>query len=181
MKEPNRHGLNRTQVEVACGILAAAFIGASVAWLLWTHLGISPRPFTLAERLAFAVRWTMVPAVALIAGIVMVANERFFSGALDPLSAEEPRSLRIWRRYVSNTVEQGFLFAVSAAAFGAVAPQYWLKAIPITAALFALGRVLFIAGYLVRPSLRATGFVLTLGPVAVLGGWSVWLHWFASA
>jgi hypothetical protein len=181
MNEPIRHGLNRTQVEVACGVFAAAVIGAGLAWLLWTHLGISPRPFSLAERLAFAARWALVPAVAVIAGVLMVANERFFAGGLDPLDADEPRSLRIWRRYVSNTVEQGFLFAISAASFAAVAPQYWLKAIPIAAALFALGRVLFVGGYLIRSSLRATGFVLTVGAVAALGGWSAWLHWFASA
>ncbi|MBI1181396.1 MAG: hypothetical protein GC201_12645 [Alphaproteobacteria bacterium] len=169
--------MNRPQIQVAAGVGAGLVLGAGVGWVLWRHLGISPRPFDLAQRLAFALTWSLLPALCLVAGILMVANQRFFAGAGDPLTADD-RMAEIWRRYVANTAEQALLFLIGAGAFSVVAPQAELKAVPIAAALFVLGRMLFAGGYLIRPSLRAAGFTLTFAPVALLCLLAALIAWF---
>lgn len=172
---PNLH---RSQLEVLAGMAIGIGLGAGIGFLLWRHLGVSARPAEIHERLAFAAKWSLVPAICLLVGIAMVANHRFFSRAIDPLDTTPDRTLAIWRHYLTNTQEQTVLFVIGAGAFAAVTPLYWLKAIPIIAALFALGRLLFIIGYLIRPTWRAAGFALTFYPIVGLYAVATWLYWF---
>ncbi len=99
-----------------------------------------------------------------MASVLLVSNQRFFTSGIDPIAGADDRTLRVLRRILGNTLEQAFLFVIAVTAFAAVAPQEWLKAVPVAALLFVLGRVLFAVGYLIRPPLHVTGFTLTIFP-----------------
>jgi hypothetical protein len=174
----NEASLRRSQVEVAVGAAVGLALGAGIGLLLWRHIGVSARPAELSERLAFAAKWCLIPGIFTLIGVAMVGNHRFFTDAIDPIDGGTDRTLAIWRQYLSNTLEQAVLFAIAALAFSCVAPLYWLKAIPILALLFAMGRVLFAAGYFIRPTLRAAGFALTCYPIIGIYGLTIWLFWF---
>jgi hypothetical protein len=170
--------LKRSQLEVMGGVAAAMVIAAGLGFLLWRNISVSARPAELSERLAFAAQWCVIPATCVLVCIAMMGNHRFFSRAIDPIDGGSDRTLAIWKQVLSNTLEQAFLFAVVAPAFAVIAPQSWLKAIPILAALFVLSRVLFAIGYFIRPTLRAAGFALTCYPTVFLYGLTIWLYWF---
>jgi hypothetical protein len=171
-------GTGRGRIEAVAGIAAGVALAAAIGWFLWRSVGVSARPADFPERLAFAAKWNLVPALCVLVGVAMVANYRFFTGAVDPLAGPGGRTLAVWRHYLGNSLEQAVLAIVGLTAFACVAPHYWLKAIPIVAALFALGRVLFVAGYLIRPTLRAAGFTMTFYPIVALYGVTLWLYWF---
>jgi hypothetical protein len=68
----------RKQIFVAISVTAA--VGTLVT--LWLHLADLHLPLPDGDdqvsRLAFAARWLLLPALALFAGIAVVANQRFF-------------------------------------------------------------------------------------------------------
>lgn len=169
--------LRRAQFEVAAGMATATVACAVIAWGLWDLFEITERRVDLAERLGYAAKWSLVPGGCLLIGVLMVANYRFFSPSIDPLAGAEDRMTEIWQRYTRNTLEQTVLFTLGAFAYATVTFQYWLKALPIIALLFVIGRGLFIAGYLIRPTLRATGFAMTFYPIIALyaaAGFMLW-------
>lgn len=169
--------LTRSQIEVGLGMATATIACAAIAWGLWDVFEITERRIDLAERLGYAAKWSLIPGGCLLVGVLMVANYRFFSPAIDPTKGAEDRVTEIWRLYTRNTLEQTALFTLGAFAYASVTFQYWLKALPIIAILFALGRALFIAGYLIRPTLRATGFAMTFYPIIVLYGMAGYMLW----
>jgi hypothetical protein len=168
----------RSQMEAMAGVIAGTVIAVGLGDLVWRHLGVSPRPVELAERLAFAAQWCLIPGLCVLASVLLVSNQRFFTSGIDPIAGADDRTLRVLRWILGNTLEQAFLFVIAVTAFAAVAPQEWLKAVPVAALLFVLGRVLFAVGYLIRPPLHVTGFTLTIFPTVVLYGVAAWLYWF---
>ena len=117
-------------------------------------------------RIAWALKWTLLPVLTLMVSIMRVANHRFSSPEdIDGsgLTDGTPQ-VRVLRAILQNTLEQAVL-AVAAYAIWAVAmPHSWLRAIPIAAALFVTGRVMFTRGYAQGAPGRATGFGLTAYP-----------------
>ncbi len=169
----------RDQLVVAAGMILGAVLSLLIAWLLWHRIGITPRQIGLDERLAYAAKWALVPGVCLLIGIMMIANLRFFTRGIDPLSGFEDKTFAIWQRYIRNTLEQSVLFVIGITAYSAITYQYWLKLIPIVAVLFVIGRALFVIGYLIKPTYRAAGFAMTFYPIIGLYGLTIYLYWFA--
>lgn len=159
-------------------VLSGMLLAVAVLALLW-HYGagrlafLSPQEDNTASRLALAARWLLIPGLALLAGIGMVANRRFFvADAIDGTRVPVSRSLEINLRYNQNTLEQTVLAAIAWTGLALALPHDKLSLIPALAILFGVARVLFWLGYLVSPAARAFGFALTFYPtVAVL----VWL------
>ncbi len=117
-------------------------------------------------RLAWALKWSLLPILTLMISVMRVANHRFSSpedidGA--GLTNATPQ-VRVLRAILQNTLEQAVL-AVAAYVIWAVAMPYgWLRAIPVACVLFVAGRVLFARGYAQGAPGRATGFGLTAYP-----------------
>ncbi len=176
--EHEHESLVKAQIEVLMGMIVGTILAGLIAYFLWDVFEITTRRVELPERLGYAAKWSLLPGGCLLIGIMMIANFRFFTASIDPLSGQDDRVLRIWRRYTQNTLEQAVLFALGAAAYATVTYQYWLKAIPIIAVLFALGRGLFVIGYLIRPTLRAAGFAMTFYPIVGLYALSAYMLWF---
>lgn len=160
------------------GMTLGTILAAVIAYFMWDLFEITGRRVELAERLGYAAKWSLLPGGCLLIGVMMIANYRFFTPSIDPLAGNDDRILRIWERYTQNTLEQTVMFTLAAAAYATVTFQYWLKAIPIIAVLFVLGRGLFVLGYFIRPTLRATGFAMTFYPIIGLYTVSAYMLWF---
>lgn len=165
----------RKQIFVASGMTAAVV----TLMFLWLHLAdlhlALPDDDDQVSRLAFAARWLLLPALALFAGIAVVANQRFFvADAIDGARASQSRLLEITLRYNQNTLEQTVLAAIAWAGLALALPHEKLTLIPAMAIVFIAGRALFWIGYLIAPVARALGLGLSAYPTfAAL----IWLAW----
>ena len=127
----------------------------------------------IAERLAVAARWLLVPGLCLLAGLGVTANQRFLrTDAIDGQTDFKPGFMDINLRYNKNTLEQTVLAAIAWTGLALALRPADLNLVPALAALFALGRATFWIGYLYAPWARAFGLGLTFYPtIAAL----IWL------
>jgi hypothetical protein len=161
----------RKQILIALGMSAAMAVCLIVAARTLGHGDAAP--VETAERLALAARWLLVPALCLLAGVGLTANQRFLrADAIDGGPAAGPGLLEVNLRYNQNTLEQTVLAAIAWTGLALALPARDLGLIPALAGLFAAGRAAFFAGYLYAPWARAFGLGLTFYPtIAAL----VWL------
>jgi len=129
-----------------------------------------------AARLAWGLQWAVLPILTLMISVMRVANHRFSTPEdIDGsgLTIGTSRIL-VLRAILQNTLEQSLLAVAAYSIWAAVMPHSWLRAIPVAAALFVVGRILFASGYERGAAGRATGFGLTayptFGMLALLAG-----------
>lgn len=124
------------------------------------------------SRLAFTARWLLLPALALFAGIAVVANQRFFvADAIDGARNSQSRLIEITLRYNQNTLEQTVLAAIAWAGLALALPRERLSLLPVMAIVFVVGRALFWIGYLIAPVVRALGMGLSAYPTFAALTW----------
>lgn len=160
----------RKQILIALGMLAAAAVCLFVTARALGGGAAGPLP--VADRLALAWRWLLVPGLCLLAGIGLTANQRFVRpDAVDGGPAAGPGFLDINLRYNQNTLEQTVLAAVAWTGLALALPVGDLGLIPALAGLFAAGRAAFFLGYLYAPWARAFGLGLTFYPTVASFIW----------
>ena len=168
----------RKQLLVAVGILLAVtvlvlFASGSIV-LPSAQLAVDDS----TARLAFAAKWLLVPGLCLLAGIGMVANQRFFSSdGIDGTRMPASPGLEINLRYNQNTLEQVLLAVIAWPLLALWLPAPQLGLIPVLAALFGAGRIAFWVGYLIAPWARAFGFALTFYPTVAVYVWLALRVW----
>lgn len=110
----------------------------------------------IAAVVTLLVLWLLLRALALFAGIAVVANQRFFvTDAIDGARTSKSRLIEITLRYNQNALEQTMLAAVAWAGLALALPHERLSLIPAMAIAFIVGRALFWIGYLTVPVARA--------------------------
>ena len=160
-------------VVMALGLAAALIVLAVGAHARDWFAGLVPSADDLATRLAFALRWLLAPGLMLLAGIQVAASRGFHSDAIDGTRAPKSHYLEITLRYNQNTLEQTVLAAIAWLGLAVMMSHAALAFIPAMAGLFVAGRVTFWVGYLVYPTARAFGMVLTGLPTIGAYGWLV--------
>lgn len=155
------HTLPGKQRAVRLGILTGLLAAGVIALVAYALLPPVPEPTSLAHRLAFALRCTLLASWTLVAGILVVATKRFTSEAIDPIDGAESRALKVHRRYVQNTLEQLTLFGISSTVLATLLDGGELKVLVVATLVFVLGRLAFWMGYLKDPLLRIPGFNAT--------------------
>jgi hypothetical protein len=149
------------------------------AWLLWRSLALQmpapPDGASTAGRLGLALAWLLPGAALLWAMLVVQMAGRFILGRFDPLSGVEPRFLAVNQRVITNTVEQGAVFAPALLALAAGAPGGLMPQVLALPAVFVVARCAFWAGYLVAPIGRALGMAATLAVTTGALGGAVWV------
>src|SRR5262249_35845456 len=103
---------------------------------------------SVGDRIAFALRCAVFPALTLLAGIRAVGRERYYSEAIDPLAGAERGPIVVHRRYVDNTVEQLVLHVIAMVGLAIDGASVGLRLIPAMTACFVVGRIVFWIGYL---------------------------------
>jgi hypothetical protein len=129
---------------------------------------------TPAARLAFVAHWLVLPAVTLLAGVILAARRGFHADAIEGTRTPASHGLEINLRYNQNTLEQVVLAVIAWTALALVLPHASLVLIPALATLFLVGRASFWIGYLLHPMGRAFGMVLTVLPTLGALGWLLW-------
>jgi len=123
-----------------------------------------PHADDTATRIGFVLHWLLLPGLALLLGIALVANQRFFVPDAIDGGPSQSRMIAILLRYNTNTLEQTLLAAIAWFGLALALPIPQLKLIPAMAISFAIGRVLLLIGYLIAPVARALGLGLTAYP-----------------
>jgi len=166
----------RKRILIVLGVLAAAAVCLVVASRALA--GHDLAPVGVADRLALAWRWLLVPGLCLLAGVGMTANQRFLrADAIDGGRPAGAGFFEINLRYNTNTAEQAVLAAVAWTGLALELPPGALGLIPALAGLFAAGRLCFFLGYLYAPWARAFGLGLTFYPTAAALIWLAVRRW----
>lgn len=159
--------MSRKQYLILGGMLTA--IAVCLVFGLYVQWGApDPLPGSLAERIAFAARWLLVPGLSLFVGIAFTANRRFMMpNAIDGDRRVDNDAFEINLRYNLNTLEQAVLAAVAWLGLAITLPAEQLGLIARMAVMFGVGRAAFWLGYLYAPWARAFGMGLTSYPTFV--------------
>lgn len=162
--------LSRPQRGVAIGI--ATGLGVTLAVLAMAAL-IGPLNGThdsLYFRLQIFALSALVPTVALAVSIGRLAAHRFWTPQdIDGSGlASGTEKAKLLQALLQNTLEQLTLALPVYAVWSILAPMSLMAALPAAAALFLLGRVLFLWGYPRGAAGRSLGFALTFYPTLVL-------------
>jgi MAPEG family protein len=136
---------------------------------------------TLSGRLAFALRWMLLPGFCLLVGVISAGRRGFVADAIDGTRTPTSHTLEINLRYNQNTLEQTVLACIAWAGLAISLSIPHLVVIPAMAALFAVGRCAFWIGYLIYPTGRAFGMVLTALPTAASYVWLGWHAWHGTS
>ena len=156
-------------------------MGAGAAIAGWQGL-VANLPVVLAaglpERLGLACA-ALLPAVCVL-DLMIVAQMalRARSGAVDPLAGGDNATLLVNQRALTNTVEQLAGFAPSLLALAAGVSSDRMRFVVAAGVVFAVARLVFWAGYILGPMMRAPGmaatFAINIGTlVAAIWVWCV--------
>ena len=153
--------MTQDQKTVAVGA-ASGILGMLV--LVWGLSSVIARPViadTAADRIAYALRWAVPPALLFLAMVAAVGNARFASDAIDPTIGKESPKMVIDGRVADNTLQQLVLFLVGMLALSLSLPLARMSIIPAVSTTFVLVRIAFWIGYRIKPVYRAFGFSST--------------------
>ena len=153
--------MTRDQKIVAIGAASGIAGMVLLVWLISTWM---PGPQVLdvpGNRLAYAVRWSVVAMLPLFAMLVAVGNARFLSEAIDPTLGKESQSMIVDGRVAENTLQQFVCFLAGILALSVSVPIGWISVVPAVAITFVICRIVFWIGYRIHPLYRAPGFSST--------------------
>jgi uncharacterized membrane protein YecN with MAPEG domain len=142
--------------------LCAGILGGGYLWLASDLVGASG-PMTLADRLAFALKWDLLILIWLAGSVRAVSQKRFWSPADRHGSAysEASPALAVRRANLQNTLEQTVLAVGAHLILATVLKDNELVLIPLMVLLFLIGRAAFAIGYAASPIARAFGMAMT--------------------
>jgi hypothetical protein len=161
-------------VGIAGALPAFVVVALTVKHASYLFAFVSLPADNLAGRLAFAVRWMLLPGICLLFGVIVAGRRGFVPDAIDGTRTPASRSLEINLRYNQNTLEQMILACIVWASLATSLPTVSLVLIPAMATLFAIGRLAFWVGYLIHPMGRAFGMVVTVVPTIASYAWLLW-------
>ena len=155
-------------------------IGVTAAFAGWQGLaGILPVDLAggLPERLGLACA-ALLPAVCVLDLMILTQMWlRARRGAVDPLAGHDDATLLVNQRALTNTAEQlaGFAPALLAVAAGVSSDQ--MRFVVASGVVFAVARLVFWAGYLLGPTLRAPGMAATFAVNSATLVAAIWVWW----
>lgn len=166
--------MSRDQRIVLAGALSGIAAMLLAMWLLWKLLPPPELP-TLADRLAYALRWLAFAALPLFLMVAALGNARFLSEAIDPTRGAEDRNMIVNGRVADNTTQQLALFAAGSLGLAASLPAEDMGLVAAAAIVFVAARIVFWIGYRIDPLYRAPGFAATAYLNLGLLGGALWL------
>ena len=157
------------------GTALGMFIGFSSA-LTVVILGTRFNPFQVNpaaddfQALRIAAISVISVCIFLVFSIGRIARHRFFSpddidGA--GLTAGTAK-VKLLQAELQNTIEQTLLAIIVYFSWAILLPSTWILVVPLAAVSFAIGRILFFAGYSGGAPSRAAGFALTFFPSVLM-------------
>src|SRR6476620_9950199 len=153
--------MTQDQKKVAIGASSGI---AGMLLMVWAFSAAIDAPAiadTAADRLAYALRWAVPPALLFFVMVAAVGNARFNSEAIDPTLGKESHKMIVDGRVADNTLQQLMLFLVGMLALAVTLPIHRLSIIAAVSITFVIVRIAFWIGYRIQPVYRAFGFAST--------------------
>jgi hypothetical protein len=166
--------MTRDQQIVSIGAasgVAAMIVAVVGTYQLWPS---SPGFVDISSRLAYTAQANAFAIIPLLAGIITVGNNRFFSEAIDPTLRKEDTATQINGRVVENTLQQFVLFLVATTALRINLTAAEMRIIPAATIVFVAARLAFWVGYRIHPLYRAFGMAATAYLNIGLLGFAIW-------
>ena len=148
------------QRTVAIGAVSGIVTMILALWLLYSVLP-NPQLFSLADRIAYALKWDAVAVLPLIVMFAAIGNARALGEAIDPTLGKEDAKMLINGKVAANTLEQFMLFLIGLLALAVAIEGPKVKIIGAAAITFVIMRIAFWIGYRIKPVHRAFGFAST--------------------
>ena len=145
----------------------AFFLGMKLIWH-W-----QPDAWGVADRLALVIKGSVFALLPGVIGICIVAAQRLDPSMWVGRVAKPNSSLDINTRFILNAFEQFTAFFVANAGLAIYCPLEEARSLPLLAAIFVMGRILFWIGYHYNPYLRAFGFGITFYPTVMAFVWLI--------
>lgn len=125
---------------------------------------------TLLDRVVFTLRWSMVSLLVVVAGIMILAQIRYHTTAINPLDTSAQKITETFQRCLQNTLEQFLVHVLSLLVLSTYLPEEQMHCIPYLVVWFVIGRAVFFVGYFIDPIKRGVGFAMNwLVNLAVVG------------
>jgi hypothetical protein len=153
--------MNQDQRAVAVGALSGVFGMLLMVWGLSSAITPPAIADTAGDRIAYALRWAVLPALTFFAMVVAVGNARFLSEAIDPTLGKESQKMVVDGRVADNTLQQLVLFLVGMLALAVTLPLHRITIVAAVSITFVIVRIAFWIGYRIKPVYRAFGFAST--------------------
>ena len=156
----------RRQAGVAAGM--AAGFALTLAAFLWP--GLPPVPADAGARLTLWLACALIVASWLLVCVGRLAAHRFFTPEDiegGGMAGNTPRAALL-QALLQNTLEQAVLAIIAYGAWLWLGPEERRGLVLVFALYFAVGRLLFFAGYARGAPFRALGFTLTFYPTVGL-------------
>ena len=153
--------MTQDQKSVAIGAASGLAAMAVLVWLLSTLIPPPSIADTPANRIAFAVRWAVPPALLFFVMVAAVGNARFTSEAIDPTLGKESPTMVVDGRVADNTLQQLVVFLIGMLGLAVTLPLYRLSIVAAVSITFVIMRLAFWVGYRIKPVYRAFGFSST--------------------
>jgi len=153
--------MTQDQKRVAIGALSGISGMVLMVWAFSTAIAAPLIADTAADRLAYALRWAVPPALLFFVMVAAVGNARFNSEAIDPTLGRESHKMVVDGRVADNTLQQLMLFLVGMLALAVTLPIHRLSIIVAVSITFVIVRIAFWIGYRIQPVYRAFGFAST--------------------
>jgi hypothetical protein len=151
------HDQKTVAVGAASGILGMLLL----VWALSSAIAPPAVADTAADRIAYALRWAVPPALLFFAMVAAVGNARFASEAIDPTLGKESPKMIVDGRVADNTLQQLVLFLIGMLALAITLPVQRLDIVAAASVTFVIVRIAFWIGYRIKPVYRAFGFAST--------------------
>ena len=169
---------------VAIGMASAFLVALAIVTIAAIFGGAHIAPSVSVEfRLELLAASLMAPAASLFLCIARLAKHRFFTPEDINGSAltEGTARAKLLQALLQNTLEQLALALSVYFVCSFTFPSHLLGLIPVAAAMFFVGRVLFYIGYSGGAPSRAFGFALTFYPTVLLGCVAIYFMVFRGA
>ncbi len=154
------------------GVLAALALWQGFSALLAPTIAATP-----GDRIGLASAALLPAGVVLAAMVVAQMAGRAITGSIDPTAGQDNHFLQVNQRVISNTVEQLAILGPALAALATRVPPEQIGRVMALGLVFAVARLVFWAGYLWHPVLRAVGMAPSFGvsAVSLVAAIMVWL------
>src|SRR5437868_11355602 len=154
--------MTRDQKIVATGAASGVAAMLLAMWVLTTKVLPAPTDMeTVADRLAYALRWDALAALPLFLMVAAIGNARALGPAIDPTLGAEDRKIQINGRVADNTTQQFVLFLAGSLGVAASVRPAWLQVVGGAAIVFVVARLVLWIGYRIHPLYPAPGCAAT--------------------
>ena len=151
--------------------LAASFSCLAAYATAQYALQWQPASWEVADRLALVAKTAPLAVLPMLIAIAVVAAQRLSPKHFIGEKVKRNSALDINVRFIQNTFEQFIVFLAGNAALAVYLLPVDANSVPLLAAMFLIGRVLYWWGYHYNTYVRSYGFGITFYPTVAVYAW----------